>query len=52
MTKIEKELVRHLRVAFLGADRWIVEQTQLAYISRHAWLHAWALETLLEDTTQ
>ena len=47
MTKLEKELVRDIRVAFANADRRTLEQTQQAYTSKGAWLHAWALETLL-----
>lgn len=47
MSKLEKELVRDIRASFANADRWILEETQRAYVHRRAWLHAWALETML-----
>ena len=47
MTKLEKELVRDIRASFANADRCILEETQRAYVVRRAWLHAWAVETLL-----
>ena len=48
MTKLEKELVRDLRVVFARAERSILIATQAAYVERGAWLQAWAIETLLD----
>ena len=49
MTKTQRLLVRDIRAAFINADRRTLEQTQQAAVSKGAWLHAWALETLLND---
>ena len=49
MTKTERELVRDIRVVFARADRRVINATQAAYVQRGAWLHAWAMETLIDQ---
>ena len=49
MTKIERELVRDIRVVFARADRYVINATQAAFVQNGAWLHAWAMETLLDQ---
>ena len=49
MTKTERELVRDIRVVFARADRRVTNATQAAYVKKGAWLHAWAMQTLLDQ---
>ena len=49
MTKTERELVRDIRVVFARADHRVLNATQAAYVQHGAWLHAWAMQTLLDQ---
>ena len=49
MTKTDKELVRDIRVVFARANRSVLNATQAAYVKQGAWLHAWAMETLIDQ---